>query len=239
MLRINLGMAAAVLLLAGVCRAETPAFGGDTQAMSMVQRGRLFMGGNWWSRYGEPVNAVALDSAGTSPSDKGMIGGPVPMHGDGYVFAPGSCDCPPPCIWDLWTGYVQNPKRCHPHGLRCGGCGLGHGGCCCKLRCGGGCNAACGAPVPSCAAPNCGAPLSCSAVVSDCGCKPVCGKCRHFHRGHGFLAHWHRRCDSCAAPIGCGCATPVLPGISEKQAIGAPPKPLPEDAALLALPRLR
>ena len=250
MSRISLFAAAAVMLGANVCqvtvcRAETPNFGGDqTQAMSIVQRGRLLAGPNWWSRYGEPVNAVALANAGSSPSDKGGLAGPIPMHGDGYVFGPGSCDCPPPCIADLWAGYYQNPKRCHPHHLGCRGCG--HCGACCgRIKADCGCGAvSCAAPAPSCAVPSCGAPVSCGDVVGDCGCKPICGKCRHFHRGHGFLAHWHRRCDSCAGtlgcagPVGCGCATPVAPFMSEKQASQGPPIPLPEEAALLPLPRL-
>jgi hypothetical protein len=43
---------------------------------------------------------------------------------------------------------------------------------------------------------------------------------------------------SCGAPVSCGCATPIItPGL-EKQADQRPPLPLPEDAALLQLPRL-
>lgn len=246
MFRIALFSAAAVLLVASASRAEMPSFAGDqTQAMTIMQRTRQFAGANWWSRYGEPVNAVAMEAAEKSPSD---FGGTVPMHGYGYVFGPGSCDCSPPCIWGLWTGYYQNPKRCHPghHGGRhCGGCG--QCGDCCGLfgrgRCGD-CGVSCGASAcgaPACGAPvSCNAPVSCGATVSDCGCKPVCGKCRHFHRHafRGFMAHWNSGCDSCSAPLGCGCATPVVPFMSEKQAFNSPPRPMPEEAALLPLPRL-
>lgn len=78
---------------------------------------------HWWARYGEPVNAAQLTAHSAAAAAQST---PVPLYGPGYVYRPGSCDCPPPCIWDLWTGYVQNPKRCHP------GCGWLHGksGCC-------------------------------------------------------------------------------------------------------------
>lgn len=88
---------------------------------------------HWWTRYGEPVNAAQL--AAQPSSGSAHLGAPaVSLYGPGYVYGPGSCDCPPPCIWDLWTGYVQNPKRCHPgcgwlHG-RCGHCGADAAACC-------------------------------------------------------------------------------------------------------------
>jgi hypothetical protein len=234
---------AAALVLAGQIHAETPNFtGGQMPAMSLLQRAPMFSGANWWSRYGEPVNAVAMSQADSSPSDKNGYGGSVPMHGDGYVFAPGSCDCSPPCIADLWAGYVQNPLRCR-HGHCHRHCGCGHCGAACGPfnRCGIACGVSCSAP--SCAAPTCSQPVSCTASVLDCGCKPVCGRCRHFHVGErwrGFRAHWHSGCDSCSAPLGCGCTTPAgpMPGGAEKQALQGPPRPLPEEAALFPLPRL-
>lgn len=80
-------------------------------------------GSHWWARYGEPVNAAQWSGQGASPSDQPA---PTSLEGSAYVYGPGSCDCPPPCIWDLWTGYVQYPKRCHP-GCRWlkGSCGCG------------------------------------------------------------------------------------------------------------------
>lgn len=239
MSRINFLAAAVVVLGAHAARAEMPMMASDqTQAMRIVQRGGMFAGSNWWNRYGEPVNAVALASADHGPVDKG---GAVPLHGDGYVYGPGTCDCSPPCIWDLWAGYSMNPLRCRA-GMH--GCRSGH----CRSCCGTvakNCGVTCGSATPSCGAPvSCGAPISCGTAVSDCGCKPVCGKCRHFHLGErwrGFTAHWHCGCGTaigCGAAVDCGCATPVAPMMSEKQASQGPPVPLPEDAALLRLPRL-
>ena len=229
--------AAAMLFTATASQAETPDFAGNQpQAMSLMQRGRLMTGPSWWNRYGEPVNAVALAQADTSPSDKYGPAANVPMHGDGYIYGPGACDCSPPCIWDLWSGYIQNPLRCRAHLLHkhcgCGNCGS------CSRCCGRACDVSCTTKAPSC-----GAPVSCSPAVPDCGCKPVCGKCRHFHMGdrwRGFTAHWHRSCDSCSAPLGCGCATPAAPAPlgSEKQASQSLPIPLPEEAVLFPLPRL-
>ena len=228
-------LAAAVVLLGTIeCQGETPDFSGNQpQAMSLLQRGRLLTGAGWWNRYGEPVNAVALANAGTATVDKYGPTGNVPLHGDGYIYGPGACDCSPPCIWDLWSGYYQNPKRCHAHLLH-KHCGCGN----CAGNCGKACAVSCTTKAPSC-----GAPVSCTAAVPDCGCKPVCGKCRHFHVGdrwRGFTAHWHRNCDSCSASLGCGCATPAAaaPLGSEKQASQGPPLPLPEEAVLFSLPRL-
>jgi hypothetical protein len=235
MRRMLLVATAAVLVATGQSFAETPDFsGGQIPAMSLMQRGRMFSGANWWSRYGEPVNAVALAQAENSPSDKNGYVAPAPMHGHGYIYGPGACDCSPPCVADLWAGYVQNPLRCHPgHWLhrRCGNCGP-CGGCGLSNQC-----------APGCAAPTCAEAVSCTAAVPDCGCKPVCGRCHHFHVGErwrGFRAHWHCGCDSCSAPLGCGCTTPAapLPIGSEKQASQGPPMPLPEEAALFPLPRL-
>src|SRR5436309_3547467 len=100
---------------ATACLAETPDWSANRpQAMQMFQ-GRLFSGQSWWSRYGEPVNATELAQAETLPADKTAAAAPMPAYGDGYIYSPGACDCPPPCIWHLWTGYYQNPKRCNPH----------------------------------------------------------------------------------------------------------------------------
>jgi len=221
--------------------AETPNFASDqTQAMSLVGRARFFPGQNWWSRFGEPVNAAALNQP--DPLDRGAVAGTMPVYGDGYIYGPGACDCPPPCIAQLWAGYFQNPWRCDPngHGLLhhrhgCGACGayagggglFGHG-----CGCGQSCTAkACG----------CATPVGCAASVPDCGCKPVCGKCRHCHAGrwHGFAAHWTKSCNSCSLPLSCGCTTPVgpLPGF-EKQAGAKMPAPVAVEPALYPLSRL-
>ena len=236
-----LATALCVALPAAACLAETPDLAGDhTQAMSLLGRARLFPGQNWWSRYGEPVNATALAQADALPPDKSMTGGPMPVYGDGYIFAPGSCDCPPPCIWQLWAGYYQNPLRCNPGGLlhRHGGCGA-----CGAYAGGGGLFGHCcghGASCSTTAACGCAAPVTCTSAVPDCGCKPVCGKCRHCHLGkwHGFAAHWNKPCSSCSLPLSCGCTTPVAPLLdSEKQAAGRIPSPLPGETALYPLPR--
>jgi hypothetical protein len=237
--------ALATLIAATTCLAEMPEFSGGRILPAPLTRGQIFSGQNWWSRYGEAVNAdVLAQEPIKSPSD---YQGPAPVHGDGYIYGPSSCDCPPPCIWDLWTGYQQHPKRCdgyvplfHRH-CGCGNCGHGK-------SCG------CAAPVPSCTTKvGCDAPVSCTTTAKACGCKPACGKCRHFHFGDKwkcFTAHWHRPCKSCSTPIGCGapvtcvapvscgCATPLFTPDFEKQAVERPPLPLPEDAALLQLPRL-
>jgi hypothetical protein len=222
------------VLSATECLAETPNMAADqTTAMAVTLRNRLITGQDWWSRYGEPVNATAL--AQVSPSDKGAMGAPIPLYGDGYIFAPGSCDCPPPCIWQLWAGYYQNPHRCNPDGhlfhRHCGCCGAhGGGGCgCCGKGCSSCTKTACG----------CSAPVSCTTAATGCGCKPVCGKCRTCHLGwHGCGAHWNKTCSSCSAPLSCGCTTAVPPlWGSEKQA-GKVPSTLPDEAALYTLPRL-
>jgi hypothetical protein len=237
----GLAGALATLLAATASLAETPEFSGGRMMPAPLMRGQMFSGQNWWSRFGEAVNADAISHEpikGTADAS-----GRMPMHGDGYIYGPGSCDCPPPCIWDLWTGYTQHPKRCDPYtplfGRHCGCGGCGN----CNA-----CGKGCGAAVPSCSTKvGCDMPVSCTSTVGDCGCKPVCGKCRHFHVGDKwkcFTAHWHRPCKSCStpiscgAPVSCGCATPVYtPGL-EQQAVERSPLPLPEDAVLLQLPRL-
>src|SRR4051812_21627433 len=85
------------------CLAEMPDYSGSRpQAMQLFQ-GRLMGGQGWWSRYGEPVNTAALNEANTQP-DKNAPLSPMPADGDGYVYSPGACDCPPPCISHLWSG---------------------------------------------------------------------------------------------------------------------------------------
>jgi hypothetical protein len=223
----------AALLVAAACHAESPELSGGQMMPAPLLRGQMYSGSNWWSRFGEAVNADAL--ASESPK-----GGSMPLHGDGYIYGIGSCDCPPPCIWHLWSGYVQHPKRCDPYSpLFQRRCGCGN----CDA-----CGKGCGAAVPSCSTKvGCGTPVSCTSVAGDCGCKPVCGKCRHFHIGQGwkcFTAHWHKPCNSCSAalgcgaPISCGCATPMSSPGPETQASQRPLMPLPEDAALIQLPRL-
>lgn len=242
------------------CLAETPQLLGDRpQAMQQLFQGRLFSGQGWWNRYGEPVNASELAQPDATPADKTAPIGPVSAYGDGYIYGPGACDCPPPCISQLWAGYVQIPKRCYPyghHGRRncndgsnsyCafgtsgGGCGNGCGGSGCGLL-GGifghcGCNS-CSSSV-SC---GCTTPVTCTTAAPDCGCKPSCGKCRSCHLGNHwrcFTAHWNGGCNSCSAPVSCGCSTPVSIDMpSEKQASQGPPTPLPEEALLHPLPRL-
>ena len=187
-----------VALAATLVRAESPEWSNNNAALApVISRGQQFSRENWWTRFGEPVNATALAEVSTTKAGGGDVGGPLPLYGDGYIYGPGSCDCPPPCIYHLWSGYQQHPKRCDPYvpffqkhfgnGDCCsnGSCGLG-GGC--------GCGKACG---PSCAT------------------RAACG---------------------CGAPVGCGCAAPVAP--SAKQASITPPRPLPEDAALIKLPRI-
>jgi hypothetical protein len=231
-------------LAANVCLAETPDWSSGPGATApMMQRARMFGGQNWWTRYGEAVNSAALSDQEPTKADGVEGSAPPPMYGDGYVFGLGACECPPPCVGHLWDGYVQHPKRCDPfHGLfnRCGDC-CGDSGCGKLSGMGKGCG--CGPSCTTKAACGCAEPVTCTTKVSDCGCKPVCGSCQRFHlsdRWKGCVAHWHRSCDSCSAPIGCGCATPVdsMPK-SEKQATTRPPIPLPEDAALFKLPRMK
>jgi hypothetical protein len=243
------------------CLAETPDWSGSrpqaTPAMQQMFQGRLFSGQNWWNRYGEPVNATQLAQADPAPADNAVPAGPMAPYGDGYIYGPGSCDCSAPCIWNLWTGYVQWPKRCNPYGGHHGrrncndGCNsysaFGSGGC--GNSCGGGCGRnSCSTPVScGCSTPascGCSTPVTCTTAAPDCGCKPSCCKCRSCHLGNHwrcFTAHWNGGCNSCSAPVscGCGCSTPAQMDMSsEKQALQGPPKPLPEEALLHPLPRL-
>jgi hypothetical protein len=240
------------------CLAETPEFSNNRPlAMPLLQGGRLFSGQGWWARYGEPVNATALAQAEASPSDQTAPAGPMPMYGDGNIFGPGSCDCPPPCIGHLWAGYFQNPKRCHAHHLlnrNCGACGDGCGTCgktCCgpiaRILGHGGCNSC--STSDSC---GCTTPVTCTTPAADCGCKPACCKSRPCHLGNcwrGFMAHWSCGCNSCSSPVSCGCATPTttptdVPAPTPaapyggQQASQRPPVPLPDEPVLYPLPRL-
>lgn len=126
-------------LFALTASAQTPPESGISRANGPWSFPAAAGASHWWTRYGEPVNAaqLATHSAGGSTSSGAY---PASLYGPGYVYGPGSCDCPPPCIWDLWTGYVQNPKRCHP------GCGWLHGRCghCCTGAAAG-CRADCSA----------------------------------------------------------------------------------------------
>jgi hypothetical protein len=237
------------------CFAETPEMSGNRPQALQLFQGRLFSGQSWWNRYGEPVNATELAQAETLPADKSMPAGPIAPYGDGYVYYPGVCDCPPPCISNLWNGYVQWPKRCNPygglHGRRncndgCGGaCGAcGNGGCGNGGGLMGGIFGHCGCnSCSSSVSCGCTTPVTCTTAAPDCGCKPSCGKCRSCHLGNhwrGFMAHWNGGCNSCSCSApSCGCTTPVSPDFSsEKQASQGPPKPLPEEALLHPLPRL-
>lgn len=249
---IHVTAACCALSIAATCLAETPDWSGNRpQATQLFQGGRLFGGQGWWNRYGEPVNSAALAQADASPNNGGPAP-PMPAYGDGYIYSPGACDCPPPCIWHLWAGYFQNPKRCHQHQLfnhgGCGTCDDGCGNCCRPIRgtlakvfCHGGCDS-CSAPSCSTSA-SCGcATPTCSTPAADCGCKPVCCKCRPCHLANAwrcFAAHWSCGCDSCSSPVSCGCATPAPATVGpEKQASQGLPVPLPEEAMLFPLPRL-
>src|SRR5438093_590927 len=78
--------AAAALLSATACLAEMPQSAADQpSAMSLMQRGRLLGSGpNWWNRYGEPVNAAALNQD-VGKDGAPAPGGPMPAYGDGYA----------------------------------------------------------------------------------------------------------------------------------------------------------
>jgi hypothetical protein len=127
--RSIVGLSFVLGFLTLAANAQTPHEGGWSRTygpgQAAISEGRR----DWWARYGEPVNAGQLAAQAASASLP--PGAAVSLYGPGYVYAPGSCDCPPPCIWDLWTGYFQNPKRCHP------GCGWLHGrcGCCTAAHC--------------------------------------------------------------------------------------------------------
>jgi hypothetical protein len=207
---------------------------------------------SWWAKFGQPVEPPpgAEVPAGDAPvvHDHG--------YGFGYVYGLGSCDCRPRCIDQLWDGYEQMPWRCsHPvykdrhGGYGCGACGhgaygngsCGHGGCgrgghgrCGHGFCGqGGCRHAVGCGCTT-AAPSCA-----DACDSPC-CKPKC------KRSKQWFAHWHwgkkccDTCDSCSAPIGCGCAAPVGSDVPAADAppMVAPPVPAADEASVLKKPLL-
>lgn len=199
-------------------------------------RGSLFNSGNWWTRYGEPVNQAAIDAA---PAE--AVATPVGWHenGHGYIYGLGACDYTPPCTDWQWKDYNPMPWRCwplherwnHGHCGRCGHCGDPCGGHC-------GCSKAmadcgCAAPAPACAdkVPACDAAPSCEAA-HDCGCD-VAHKCcvkNHFHWHWKHKCFWHKHCgcDTCSAPVDCGCAAPVveMPAGPEQ----APPKPIADES---------
>jgi hypothetical protein len=61
-------------------------------------------------------------------------------------------------------------------------------------------------------------------------------------RWRGFMAHWNSGCgcSSCSEALSCGCAAPAYAApTSEKQASQGPPIPMPEDAAIFPLTRLK
>jgi hypothetical protein len=184
---------------------------------------------SWWARFGQPVEPPP----GAEPA---VAGEPPVVHdhgyGFGYVYGPGACDCRPPCTDQLWAGYQQMPWRCsHPQykeryrGFCGSGCGSGCGACGQAIGC-------------TVAAPSC--TDSCAdACASPVCCKPKCKK--------QWFAHWHwgkkgcDSCDSCSAPIGCGCAVPVngaVPAADAPPAVG-PPVPAADEASVLKKPFLQ
>lgn len=196
-------------------------------AESEVRR-PIFSQVSWWAKFGQPVEpAVEAAPAGEPPlvHDHG--------YGFGYVYGPGSCDCRPPCTDQLWAGYEQMPRRCtHPqykYRGYCGSCG-NHGSCGhVANHCG------CTTPAPTCT----DAVASCTDSVC---CQPKCKKCKK-----QWFAHWHwgkkgccDTCDSCSAPVSCGCAMPAspLPPAAGAPAVG-PPVPAADEASILKKPLLQ
>src|SRR5262249_11078202 len=88
-----------VALAATACWAESPELSSNSAALSPVlSRSQQFARENWWTRFGEPINATALAEVATTKTTAGADAtGPLPLYGDGYIYGPGSCDCPPPC----------------------------------------------------------------------------------------------------------------------------------------------
>ena len=186
---------------------------------------------SWWAKFGQPVEGAVEAAPAAEPPvihDHG--------YGFGYVYGPGSCDCRPPCIDQLWAGYEQMPFRCsHPQYKYRGSCGsCGNGSCGHVSDCG------CTTAAPSCgcttAAPSC--TDSCTSSVC---CKPKCKKCKQ------WFAHWNwgkkccDTCDSCSAPVSCGCAMPVggaAPPAVCAPAVG-PPVPAADEASILKKPLLQ
>lgn len=77
---------------------------------------------SWWARLGQPVEGEVAAEGGAAVEhvyDDSALHGPA----HGHCCAVGSCDYTPPCVNDLWAGYVQRPLRCNPHYLRHHGCG--------------------------------------------------------------------------------------------------------------------
>jgi len=202
---------AIVALATTACLAETPDWSGGRPAASpIISRGRMLGGQTWWTRYGEPVNSAALEAAPAKGAGV-EYAGPDGLHGDGYVYGPNACDCPPPCIDHLWDGYYQDLKRCKPYvpllTRLCGGANCGGGNCCKNCT-------SCGPSCSTKAACGCAEPVTCSAPAADCGCnKPACTSCTScrstpvLDKCRGLFAHWSGSCDMCSAPTSCGCAT--------------------------------
>jgi hypothetical protein len=196
---------------------------------------------SWWAKYGQPVEPApgAVEAAPAAEAPLMYDHG----YGFGYVYGLGSCDCRPPCISQLWDGYVQNPHRCsHPqyhdkngNCSSCGSCGNGgygghggYGGC---AACGPVGDCGCTAATPSCAADSCTSPVCCK---SKCKCSKQ------------WFAHWHwgkkccDTCNSCSEPVGCSCAAPIGgPGPAADVPAVSPPLPAADEASVLKMPLLR
>lgn len=228
-----------VALAATVCLAETPEMIGSGPIGGQLRRGQLFSGPNWWTRYGEPVNVSTFNQ----PAKEVIPAGAISLHGPDYIYGLGACDCPPPCVDHLWDGYVQHPKRCDGYvpwlgRHKCHGCGDCMS--CTKAAVG------CGEPV-GCAVPLPPKVIGCADVAPSCDCgRQLFGHCKqpHFHLGHKMKHLKKGRCHSCAAPVSCGCATPLDFGpppllMPEKQSPLSLPIPAAEDAAFLSLPRIK
>lgn len=246
-------------LVASPALADYPATSdGQSLQTSPLRRPGAFNPLGWWTKFGEPVSApVVTDNAGHGPA--AVEPATFSHYGYDYVYGPGSCDCPAPCIDNLWSGYSQNPWRCGHHKLFHKMRGCGH---CCDT-CGPACGAVaadcgCGVPTPACDAPTCAAPPSCAgppscAAPPACGCEapPACGceaplACMSCCKPRkSWFAHWHwgksnccDTCDSCAAPVDCGCAAPSG-GEPYGPPDAAPPAPTVDDATTFNLPLFR
>jgi hypothetical protein len=239
----GLSIGLVVALAATTCLAETPELlgGGPTVSGPLLRRGQLFGGQNWWTRYGEPVNAQAV---GQLPLKGEVVpAGAIGLHGPDYVYGPGACECPPLCVDQLWDGYLQHPKRCDGYVPWFKGKGCGRHGCRGCMSCTTAANCGCAQPV------SCAKPIGCADVAPDCGCgKALFGQRKHvhFHLGHKVKRWTARldRCDSCTAPASYGCAAPLdfvppPPLMPEKQSPLSLPIPAAEDAAFLSLPRIK
>jgi hypothetical protein len=229
---VSLAAVAMFGLTAGALAQQPTLSARRSLAATPPARPSLFSQISWWAKFGQPVEP-AVEAA---PSGEAHV---VHDHGYGfgYVYGPGSCDCRPACTDQLWAGYEQMPWRCsHPQYKEryrgfCGHGGCGHGGCG-HGRCGHVSDCGCTVSAPACeAAPSC--------TESVC-CKPKCKRCKQ------WFAHWSwgkkccDTCDSCSAPIGCGCATPIGHGPPAADAPAAsPPLPTADEASIQKKPLLR